>query len=536
MIARPIFATVAVAGVAFTVLNGCESKQPNGNPSEAIYQRPAVTIVSQTPTAAPEKMRDVSAVRDDGAGKDRRVIDEPVILPASTRPAPGGRVLPESSASAMLRIETAYTPPRALLARDSNDTTAEQTLFPVVSKTQGEGPTLSGLDVLKRENFARLKGRRIAMLVNHSAIDREGRHILDLTRGNPNVQIVKLFSPEHGLYGDVDTKTPDFVDTRTQLMVHSLYRSTTDTTVKPHHPRPQDLDGLDLVLVDMQDIGARFYTYCGYMAFMMEECAKKNVEVMVLDRPNPIGGLYVDGPLPDEDQVGGVTCYFPMPVAHGMTMGELARMFNEENKIGCRLTVVQMEKWARSMFWDETGLRWVNPSPNIQDLDAAIAYPGIGMTERLVSMGRGTTEPFHIFGTPWIQDNNRMCDELNAAGMAGVRLEPVEFTPTGTLARGHIGENKLCRGARIVITDRKAFRPLELGLRVMDWLHRNHGKPAGGAPPAYDVAILRTSASAITVLRIREGRKISETLEFVKQQVRRFEQTRKKYLLYPDTL
>jgi len=481
------------------------------------------------------EMRDVSAVRDGVGAPAPRVAGEPVILPASTAPTAGAQAA-ISSPTAWLRLEARHARWQPLLATKPVSTSAQETLFPVASKPQGNGPTLSGLDVLKRENFARLNGRRVALLVNHSAIDRDGRHILDLTRGNPHVNIVKLFSPEHGLYGDVDTKTPDFVDTRTQLMVHSLYRSTTDTTVKPHHPRPRDLDGLDLVIVDMQDIGARFYTYCGYMAFMMEECAKKNIEVMVLDRPNPIGGLYVDGPLPDEDQVGTVTCYFPMPVAHGMTMGELARMFNEENQIGCRLTVVKMENWARSMHWDQTGLRWVNPSPNIQDLDAAIAYPGIGMTERLVSMGRGTTEPFHIFGAPWIHDNQRLCDELNAVSMAGVRLEPVEFTPTGTLARWHVGENKLCRGARIIITDRTAFRPLELGLRVMDWLHRNHGKPSGATPATYDVAVLRTSASAIACLRIREGRDMAETLAFVNQQVERFKQIRAKYLLYPDNL
>ncbi|MBX7246049.1 MAG: DUF1343 domain-containing protein [Candidatus Sumerlaeaceae bacterium] len=412
-------------------------------------------------------------------------------------------------------------------------------LVQVESRSIGSGKTLSGLDVLAERNFAPLKGKRVALLTNHSAITRDGRHMLDLMFGHPNVNLVKIFSPEHGLYGNVDTKVSDFVETRTQLMVHSLYGKRPAGEAKPNHPRPKDLDGVDVVVVDMQDIGARFYTYCSYMGFMMEECAKKGVQVIVLDRPNPIGGLYVDGPSLDADLEGLPTSYMTMPVAHGMTMGELARMFNAEKNIGCKLTVVKCENWTRDMFYDQTGLLWVNPSPNIQDLDAAIVYPGIAITEAIVSMGRGTKEPFHVFGAPYIKNAKEVVDKVTSAGLDGMRLEVADFTPTGTLAKDHVGERKLCRGARMIITDRQKFRSVELGLRVISYLYNTYGDDyttnarTKKLVPVYDIDKLRGPASSIVVMRIKEKKSLESTLEFIAKQVERFRETRAKYLLYP---
>jgi uncharacterized protein YbbC (DUF1343 family) len=430
----------------------------------------------------------------------------------------------------------------------THDKSSTGPLIKVESRKIGEGPTLTGLDVLQQKNFEPLHGKRVALLTNHSAINRDGEHILDLMYNNPNVNLVKLFSPEHGLYGNVDTKVADSRDTATGLMIHSLYSKRPASEAKPHHPRPSDLDDLDIVVVDMQDVGAVYYTYCSYMGYMMEECAKKGVEVMVLDRPNPIGGLYVDGPVIDADFAGSVTGYFRMPTAHGMTMGELAKMFQAEKNIPCKLTVVPCKNWSRDMYFDQTGLRWVDPSPNIQDLDAALVYPGIAITEHEISMGRGTPQPFHVFGAPWIEDPQEMIDEVTSGGLPGVKLEVADFTPTGTLARDHPGEQKVCHGARMTITDRAEFRPVDLGLRVITYLQKKYGKvyiperkydakkkawgETGFQVPQYDTVRIRGPLTAIVACRIQENKPYDETLKFIEGQVEQFKSIREKYLIY----
>lgn len=410
-------------------------------------------------------------------------------------------------------------------------------LIRIESRPMGSGPVLTGLDVLERENFARLAGKRVALLTHHAAIDRNGRHILDLMFHHPNVNLVTLFSPEHGLYGTVDTQTPDTLDTHTGLMVHSLYSERAGGQTKPFHPRQEDLKGLDVVVVDLQDIGARFYTYPAFMAYMMEECAKAGVEVIVLDRPNPIGGLYVDGPLADDDVVGDLTSYFKEPVAYGMTLGELARMFNEENKLGCKLTVVKMENWTRDMYFDQTGLRWVDPSPAIRDLDAALVYPGICILEPAISMGRGTTEPFHLFGAPFIDDPDEMVRVLNAAGMEGVRFERADYTPVNTR---HIAAGQLCHGARMIVTDRRKFRPVPLGLYIMDYLQGKYGLDIvtgkdGKRALVFDVMRLRRFSGALVCARIHDHKSISKTLTLVTDDVARFLPIRARYLMYPES-
>ena len=541
---------------------GCAKGKSGDEATEPASSVPVEKKVIVAETRSPE-FRDVS-VPDTATDSAGEFSTHPVqILPPSTveqTSAPLSMIPLEHVAGKVLLAgprgdqgaETGVAQPRG--SRDGQSLSSPEEkpkplLLEVESRSMGEGPVKSGLDVLAEEEFKRLHGKRVALLTNHSAIDREGRHILDLMFGHKNVDLVSLFSPEHGLYGNIDTKTPDAVDTATGLMIHSLYSKRTETQTKPFHPRDQDLAGIDVVIVDMQDIGARYYTYCSYMAYMMESCAPLGVEVMVLDRPNPIGGVYVDGPLLDDDLIGNITTYFKMPIAHGMTMGEMARMFNSENGINCKLSVVEMQNWKRDMYWDETGLRWVNPSPNIQDLDAAIVYPGIAITEALVSMGRGTTEPFHVFGAPFVKDPVGMCRDINtSSGMKGFRLEPFEFTPVGTLARYHAGEKQLCRGARIVITDRKAFRPFQLGLLAMTYLQQHYGSEmiqqrrwnaaskksvrTGRLVPRYDVMSLRGSCSSLMCARIRENRAVDETLQVIDRQVKQFLPVRQKYLIY----
>jgi uncharacterized protein YbbC (DUF1343 family) len=417
----------------------------------------------------------------------------------------------------------------------SQESPARKPLVKVESRAIGTGPVLTGLDVLKRDGFKQLKGRKVALLTNASAIDKEGNHIVDVLVGNPAVNIVTLFSPEHGLYGDVDTHVDDMKDTATGLMVHSLYSSKRSRGPRAFRPNPDELQGVDVVVIDMQDIGARYYTYISYMGKMLESCAEAGVEAMVLDRPNPIGGEYVDGPIQDPDTLGGITSYFPMPIAHGMTMGELAQMFNAENKINAKLTVVQCEGWSRDMCLDQTGLRWTNPSPNIQDLDAALVYPGIAITEATVSMGRGTNEPFHVFGSPMVKDAKQLVDAMTSGGLVrGVQLEPTEFTPTGRLAKGHAGENKVCRGARIKITDRKQFRAYALGLLLMDFMYDKYGRDQK-TTGTYNLWSVRGPASSWVCSRIQERKSVAETLKIIDRQVEQFKAMRAKYLIYKDS-
>ena len=556
---------IATAFAALWLITGCgqtekKSEMTAQTPEPMATASVEITTVTETfapPATAPSAMESTAPMATPGTVNMMAPSTVETTKPMARLNAPYKghhaaytqikvEVIPEKKAPTR---NTTTTGPTSPPARVTTSTSAKAPLIKVESRPMGDGPVMTGLDVLKREEFARLKGKTVALLTNHSAIDREGNHVLDLMMNQSNVNIVKLFSPEHGLYGNVDTKTPDVKDTATGLMVHSLYSAKPDNPKKPHHPREATLTGLDVVIIDMQDIGARYYTYCSYMGYMMEVCAKMDIEVIVLDRPNPVGGVYVDGPIMDEDLEGMVTGYFRMPIAHGMTMGELARMFNAEKKIGCKLSVINCEGWKREMFFDETGLRWVNPSPNIQDLDAALVYTGIAIPESMVSMGRGTDEPFHIFGTPYFENSQELVDELTSGGLPGIRLEATDFTPTGTLTRGHAGEGRVCHGARMHITDRKTMRPVLLGVRLMDYLQRHHGTemidemkwnavekkslPTGKKVSRIDLMKLRGASSAILCTRIREGKSLDETMKFIDKQVADFMPMRAKYLLYP---
>jgi uncharacterized protein YbbC (DUF1343 family) len=256
-------------------------------------------------------------------------------------------------------------------------------------------PVLTGIDVLARDGFAPLKGKRVGLLTNHTGVARDGRSTIDVLHAAPGVKLVALFSPEHGIRGVLDAAVPSSKDERTGLPIHSLYSDT-------RRPTGPMLEGLDAIVVDLQDVGVRFYTYFASMSGVMEEAAKRKIGVVVLDRPNPIGGWQIEGPLPDGTP-GDFVAYHPMPVRHGLTMGELARLLNAERSIGADLTVVPMEHWRRDLWFDETGLGWINPSPNMRNLTQATLYPGIGAIEYSnVSVGRGTDQPFEQIGAPWI--------------------------------------------------------------------------------------------------------------------------------------
>ncbi len=316
-------------------------------------------------------------------------------------------------------------------------------------------PVQSGLDVLRSEDFAPLRGRRVGLVTNHTGRARDGSTAIDLLFNAKDVKLVSLFSPEHGIRGILDVNVPSSIDEKTKLPITSLYGAT-------QRPTAAMLENLDAIVIDLQDIGARFYTYMTTMAYVLEEAAKRRLPVFVLDRPNPVNGWQIEGPALDREVVGTFTGYFnAMPIRHGMTLGELARLFNGENKIGADLTVVAMKNWRRDDWFDDTALPWINPSPNMRNMNEATLYPGIGAIEGTnVSVGRGTDTPFEHVGAPWV-DGVQLADLLNARSIPGVHFYPLRFTPTSSKYA-----NEECQGVFVIVTDRGALRPVRLGLEI----------------------------------------------------------------------
>jgi uncharacterized protein YbbC (DUF1343 family)/CubicO group peptidase (beta-lactamase class C family) len=325
-------------------------------------------------------------------------------------------------------------------------------------------PVLSGVDVLARDGFKVLQGRRVGLLTNHTGLTRRGESTIDVLKAASGLTLVALFSPEHGIRGMLDATVPSSRDEKTNLPIHSLYGET-------RRPTDAMLQGVDTIVIDLQDIGTRFYTYMTTMAYVMEEAAKRQIRVVVLDRPNPIDGWHIEGPAPDEAALG-FTAYLPaMPVRHGMTLGELARLFNGERGLGADLVVVPTEEWRRSLWFDQTGLSWINPSPNMRNLNQATVYPGIGALEwSNISVGRGTDQPFEQIGAPWI-DGPRLAEALNARALPGIRFYPIAFTPSSSKYAGDV-----CQGVFLMITNREVLQPVRMGLEIAAALWKLHGE------------------------------------------------------------
>ena len=344
----------------------------------------------------------------------------------------------------------------------------------------------AGIDVLRTDRFALLSGARVGLLTNQTGLARDGATTIDLLAAAPTVDLRVLFGPEHGIRGDVDGAVADATDARTGVPIYSLYGAM-------RRPTPQMLDDLDVIVVDLQDAGARFYTYATTMAYMMEAAAERDIRVIVLDRPNPITGTAVEGPDLDEAALG-FTGLLSMPVRHGLTIGELARLFNQELAIGVALEVVPLRGWRREFWFDQLGLPWVNPSPNLRTLTQAALYPGIGAIEGTnLSVGRGTDTPFERIGAPWV-DGVAFAAALNARGVPGVRAYPVSFVPQSSkYAR------QLCQGIQLIVTDRNALRPVRLGLEILGVLHDLH-------PAQFDLdAAARLLGSGEALRKIRAG-------------------------------
>lgn len=374
---------------------------------------------------------------------------------------------------------------------------------------------LCGIDVLAADGFSPLEGKRVGLVTNHTGKTRDGRPTIDALFEAPDVELVSLFSPEHGIRGLLDTNVGDDRDEETGLPIFSLYGDR-------RKPSPEQLEGIDALVFDIADIGARFYTYISTMGLVLEAGAEAGIPVFVLDRPNPIGGVEVAGPVRDEDAQSFIA-FHRLPVRHGMTVGELARLFNAERDINADLTVVECRGWRRSMTFDETGLLWTNPSPNMRSLTEALLYPGVGLLEATnLATGRGTDTPFERVGAPWI-DPKAWAAELNAEGLPGVRFVPIRFSPA---ERQYEGED--CGGVYIIVTDWDEFEPIELGIGLAVTLRRLY--PDQWEPEAMDR--LMTNQAALDA--IVSGASVREVRRTWARELRRFLDVRAKYLIYED--
>jgi len=376
------------------------------------------------------------------------------------------------------------------------------------------GNVRTGIDVLEQENFAPLKGLRVGLITNETGVDSEGRRTLDVLDHAPGVKLKAIFSPEHGLWGKEDSKVASSTDPVTGLPVYSLYG-------KSRRPTRQMLEGLDALVFDIQAAGVRFYTFITTLGYAMEAASQNHLAFYVLDRPDPLGGSIVEGPILDPD-LRSFVGYYPLPIRYGMTVGELAGMYNEQEHLGANLHVIKMQGWERTDWYDETGLHWINPSPNLRSLTETILYPGVGMIEGAnVSVGRGTDTPFELLGAPWI-NGKRLAVYLNSRDIQGVRFLPTDFTPQSSKYAG-----KVCHGVQIFLVDRQALDTPELGVELASALHQLF-------PKTFELDKTLPLVGSRWVLDDIRNNVDPNRIEYLWQDpLMNFRKMRAKYLLYP---
>ncbi|QDT08610.1 exo-beta-N-acetylmuramidase NamZ domain-containing protein [Planctomycetes bacterium K23_9] len=391
-----------------------------------------------------------------------------------------------------------------------------------VAKGQGRADipsqvVLAGIDVLRRDNFSVLADQKVALITNQTGVTGKGESTVELLFKADTVDLVALFSPEHGFAGTLDqSHIGDARDDTTGLTVRSLYGKT-------RVPTPEMLAGIDTLVFDIQDIGTRFYTYISTMGSAMKAAGQNGVRFVVLDRPNPIGGVDVHGPILDAGSESFVG-FHPIAVRHGMTVGELAKMFQSELKIEVDLVVVPVEGWQREQMFDATGRLWVNPSPNMRNLNQALLYPGVGLWEMTnLSVGRGTDTPFEHIGAPWI-DPVPLAGQLNDAGLSGVRFVPTRFVPASSKY-----ENESCGGVHFLITNRAELDPLRLGMTLATTLRSMY-------PEQWETSKLdRLLSSQATADLILAGKGVDEIVAAYQGDLQVFKKRRATFLIYPET-
>jgi uncharacterized protein YbbC (DUF1343 family) len=384
-----------------------------------------------------------------------------------------------------------------------------------------------GIDRLLDTDRSLVAGRRVGVVCNPASVDSAFRHTADRLVEDPDVTVAALSGPQHGLRSDLQDnmiETPHASDARRQLPVYSLYSETRE-------PTAEMLRGIDVLVVDLQDVGTRVYTYIYTMANCMRAAARHGVHVVVCDRPNPIGGEEVEGNLLDPAYASFVG-QFPIPLRHGMTIGELARLFNDAFGIGASLDVMPLGGWRRSMYYDDTGVPWIIPSPNLPTLDSAIVYPGAVLFEGTrLSEGRGTTRPFELIGAPWI-DGERLADAMNARGLPGVHFRPVFFEPT---FQKHAKQT--CGGCQVHVLNRRSFRPVRAAIELMAEFRRQDPARFAWREPPYEyedrkqpIDILYGSDRLRSV--VDAGEDVGPLIAGWKADEEAFRRTREQYLLY----
>jgi uncharacterized protein YbbC (DUF1343 family) len=379
---------------------------------------------------------------------------------------------------------------------------------------QAAAHTQTGIDVLEEQNVAPLRGKRVGLITNQTGVDSQGRRTIDVLAHADGVKLVVLFSPEHGIAGQLDGATvANGTDAVTGLKIFSLYGDT-------RRPTDQMLQGLDALVFDIQGAGVRFYTFITTMGYCMEAAAKHNIPFFVLDRPDPLGGEEIKGPMLDPSRISFVG-YFRLPVVYAMTLGELARMFATENKMGLDLHVIAMKNWRRSQTFDQTGLTWIPPSPNLRTLNGAFLYPGIEILQAAgVSVGRGTDAPFEQLGAPWIH-SDVLLSSLNSRQIPGVTFAAASFTPSDGLYKGEV-----CAGVKLAITDRDVFDSIRAGLEIADALHRLY-------PERFQVTkLMDLLASQATVDAIIQFEAPTGIIAGWKSDLEQFRALRARYLIY----
>jgi uncharacterized protein YbbC (DUF1343 family) len=375
------------------------------------------------------------------------------------------------------------------------------------------GRVQTGLDVLEAEKFAPLRGKHIGLITNHTGLDYQERTTINVLAHAPGVQVVALFSPEHGIAGHSDEKLPSSKDASTGLPIFSLYGD---------HLRPTDemLQGIDALVFDVQDAGVRFYTYTTTMAYCMEAAAKRNIGFFVLDRPNPLNGDIVEGPMLDADKTSFVA-YYPLPIRYALTIGELAQFLNTEIHINAQLHVIPMKNWHRNYFFESTGLKWIPPSPNLRTLKGSLLYPGLEILQNAgVSVGRGTEAPFEEFGAPWI-NGEEIAESLNAKSLPGVHFVNQPFIPVSGLYAG-----QHCGGVGVRVTDRATLRSMRVGLEIAAVLSKKY-------PDHFDVTkILLLLGNDSTLQQLQSGTPVAEIIASWAKDQSAYDATRRRYFLY----
>ena len=415
----------------------------------------------------------------------------------------------------ILSLFAACAPPPAQVPVSSADTTA----VACVTSRASASTVRPGIETFLADVPRALRGKRVGLITNHTGIDRSGASDIDLIAKHKDLKLVALLAPEHGMRGTAAAgeKVVDEIDPKTGVPVYSLYMS------EDRGPTPEMLKDVDVLVYDLQEVGGRTWTYVSTMALAMQAAVRKGIPFVVLDRPNPIGGEIVEGALLDLRFKSFVGMY-PIPARHGMTVGELATLFNQKYRIGADLIVARVADWRRSQWLDETGLPWVNPSPNLRSLAALTSYPGSVYFEgTTLTEGRGTDRPFEQVGAPWL-NAQEVARVMNGRRLPGVRFEAIRMSVAPAAAK-HPGQT--IPAIRFVVTDRRAYRPVRTSLLLIEEIRRRHARDF-----AWTATIDRLTGSDKVRLAV-EGGRLHSLLEEWDREAAEFRESRKPYLLYP---